>query len=433
MATILPNIPRFYTGIAEWLACMLLIFRLKPSKRRINHLAIIALGIGQIFLQIIVGFWPLWYWVFGMLVNLLWMFLTLYWSEKVNLSVKLYHLSKAFILAEFWASLSWQLYCYLLLQLKLPQWNELIFMFSCYVLLFITFFKLEKKTKYQYALLNIKKREVISAIVTASMVFMISNLGFALTNTFLNLGDSVTIFMMRTFIDLCGILLLKLQENQRYESFLKGDLTAINNMFQSQYEQYQAYRESSQLVNQRFHDLKHQLDVLALEDDADKRKIYLSQLRKGITQYRSAVKTGNAIADVILTRKNTYCIQNKITFTCIADGALLNMIETMDLCSLLGNALDNAIESSLKIADTEKRLINLRIAQKANFILFSLENYIEAPPSFEGGLPKTTKSDQQQHGYGLKSIDYIANKYNGSLTVGVKDNWFSIKVLLPLT
>ncbi|WP_258421028.1 ATP-binding protein [Loigolactobacillus coryniformis] len=109
------------------------------------------------------------------------------------------------------------------------------------------------------------------------------------------------------------------------------------------------------------------------------------------------------------------------------------MIETMDLCSLLGNALDNAIESSLKIADTEKRLINLRIAQKANFILFSLENYVEAPPSFEGGLPKTTKSDQQQHGYGLKSIDYIANKYNGSLTVGVKDNWFSIKVLLPLT
>lgn len=392
-----------------------------------------GLGCGQILLQILVGFWPLWYWLLGILVNLLWMFLILYWSEKTSLAVKLYHVSKAFILAEFWASLSWQLYCYLLLQLRLPQWSELVFMLSCYIGLFILFFKLEKKPKYQYALLNIKRGEVISALVTASMVFMISNLGFALTNTFFNLGDSVTIFMMRTFIDLCGILLIKLQENQRYESFLKGDLAAINNMFQSQYEQYQAYRESSQLVNQRFHDLKHQLDILALENDATKRKAYLSQLRQDITQYRSAVKTGNPIVDVILTRKNTYCIQNKITFTCIADGALLNTMETMDLCSLLGNALDNAIESSLKLVDSEKRLINLRIAQKANFVLFSLENYIETTPTFEDDLPQTTKIDQQQHGYGLKSIDYIANKYNGSLTVSVKDNWFSLKVLLPLT
>ncbi len=432
MTTILPNIPRFYTGVAEWLACVLLIFRLKPSKRNANCLSISALGIGQILLQIIVGFWPLWSWGLGILVNLLWMFLTFYWSERTSLLVKMYHLSKAFIIAEFWASLAWQLYCYLLLRLNLPFLLQVAFMAGCYTLLFAIFFRLERRPKYQYALLNIKKQETISALLTASMVFMISNLGFALTNTFLNLGDSVTIFMMRTFIDLCGILLLKLQENQRYETFLKDDLAAINNMFQSQYEQYQAYRESSQLVNQRFHDLKHQLDVLALENDAEKRKTYLSELRKGMTQYKSAVKTGNAIADVILTRKNTYCIQNQITFTCIADGALLNSIETMDLCSLLGNALDNAIESSLKINNPDKRLINLRIAKKASFVLFSLENYIETAPTFEDNLPTTTKFDQQQHGYGLKSIDYIANKYNGSLTVSANDNWFALRVLLPL-
>ncbi|KRN07355.1 hypothetical protein FD15_GL002302 [Liquorilactobacillus sucicola DSM 21376 = JCM 15457] len=104
----------------------------------------------------------------------------------------------------------------------------------------------------------------------------------------------------------------------------------------------------------------------------------------------------------------------------------------MDLCSLLGNTLDNAIESALTISKTEKRLINLRISKKNDFILFSLENYTENDLIFNDKFPLTTKKNKNVHGYGLKSIDYIARKYNGSVTINLDDNWFKLKVLFPV-
>lgn len=76
-----------------------------------------------------------------------------------------------------------------------------------------------------------------------------------------------------------------------------------------------------------------------MENDSQKRRQYLDEINTDINLYNVGVKTGNKIADVILTRKNAYCRQHQITFTCIANGALLNMINTMDLCSLLGNSL----------------------------------------------------------------------------------------------
>lgn len=127
-----------------------------------------------------------------------------------------------------------------------------------------------------------------------------------------------------------------------------------------------------------------------------------------------------------------FIIQKNITFTCIADGSLLNILEEMDLCSLLGNTLDNAIESALTISKTEKRLINLRISKKNDFILFSLENYTENDLIFNDKFPLTTKKNKNVHGYGLKSIDYIARKYNGSVTINLDDNWFKLKVLFPV-
>jgi len=409
-----------------------MIVQLKPNQRTKLFSYSELLLVGQIGLQLFVNTWPLILWVPGMFINFFWMFLTIHWCEKTTLAVKLYQLCKAFIIAEFWAAFAWQLYCYFLLPID-SLLLQLIFNLGLYAALFALFFWLHHRyPKYQEAITtSVTNREVSIAIITAIMVFAFSNLGFMLSNTVFNFGDSITIFMMRTFIDLCGIFLLLLQDNQRYENFLKDDLSAINNMFTSQYKQYQAYQESSQLVNQRFHDLKHQLDIIALEDSSEKRQAYIEQINTDIKQYKSVVKTGNATADVILTRKNTYCIQNGITFTCIADGNLLNMLNTMDLCSLLGNSLDNAIESVSKIAKSERRIIKMVIQERSGFIFFSVQNYTEQQLSFTDNLPKTTKHDKQNHGYGLKSLSYIANKYGGSMSIDLTNNWFNLSMLLP--
>lgn len=433
--TYLPNIPRIWTAIAEWAACLTMIIQLPKNKIKSNfNIRLILFLVGQIGLQYIAGKLPLFFWLAGMLINFAWMFITIWGCEKERLNVLIYHTCKAFIYAEFVAALAWQFICYIMPylpkeNLKLTMNGLLIIIYLC---LFYFFYKIQHHEHTQYAILNITKKAALNIILIVIMIFTISNIGFAIKTHNPLLNNLSTIFMMRTFVDLCGILLINLQETQRYEHYLHSDLMQMNNMFQSQYEQYQAYRESSETVNRRFHDLKHQLDIIALESDSQKRKKYIDSLRDDIKQFKADVKTGNSIADVILTRKNAYCIQNNITFTCIADGRLLNQIQTMDLCSLLGNSLDNAIEAVMKIPDYEKRLIDLRIDKKAGFVIYNLRNYNLSKPSFQDGLPTTTKKDKTQpHGYGLKSIQYIARKYNGTLTLSNKDNWFSLKLMIP--
>lgn len=427
--TTLPNIPRLYTGLAEALACFLIWLVLKQNLRKSNSGWILLFtGTIQILLQLWVGEWSLILWVPGMLLNLVWMFLAFSLSENVQLTVRLYHLCKAFIIAEFWAALSWQFFC----QFKFPKTflTELLFMLSCYASLFGIFLIIQHHFKYQYALLNINLREVAIAAISACMIFSISNLGFIFPQNIF--GSSINIFTIRTFIDLCGILILLLQENQRYENYLKNDLASINNLFQSQYKQYQTYLESSQLINQKFHDLKHQIDAIILENNAVKRQETLNKLKAEIMQYHSLIKTGNPIVDVILTNKNTYCIQNNITLTCFVDGKLLNKIGTIDLCSLIGNSLDNAIESVEKVTQTERRIITLRVQKKAGFVLYLLENYTLNHPAFINELPQTTKKNQNFHGYGLKSIRYLTQRNHGKMQIEIKDNWFKLKILFPL-
>ena len=428
----LPNIPRNYTAIAEWLACLIIVLPLPKHDKKAHFLPILlVMGIGQVALQNFVGTWPLFFWIAGMTVNVVWMLLTLHFTTNLSWLGDFYNVCKAFIFAELIAALSWQLYCYLLvLNISENLVIQFLFMlFMYFVSSFIYYYfdtKNNKNTQLPYRI-----RDVVTAFLTAVIIFTMSNIGFILSNSNFALIDSFYLFLFRSLINLCGVFLLYIQENQRYEIYLRNELSAINNMFQSQYEQYQAYQESHAIIDRKFHDLKHQIYLIEMETNSEKQQEYFSNLREDIKKYEFSIKTGNAVMDTILTRKNMYCIQNQIALTCIADGSLLDFLSVMDTCNLLGNALDNAIESTLNLTDLEKRLINLRITEKAEFVLFSIENYSEISPEFENGLPKTTKTNTAIHGYGLKSISYIAEKYDGNMTINYHNNWFTLNVLIP--
>jgi len=103
----------------------------------------------------------------------------------------------------------------------------------------------------------------------------------------------------------------------------------------------------------------------------------------------------------------------------------------MDLSTLFGNALDNAIESVEKIEDKEKRLINLAVSRDRGFVRIRLENCCEEMPEFQNGLPKTTKKDKAYHGFGVQSIRDIAERYEGSVTMNAENGWFELRILLP--
>ena len=205
----------------------------------------------------------------------------------------------------------------------------------------------------------------------------------------------------------------------------------MQNTLQVQYQQYKQSRESIDLINMKYHDLKHQIGYLRNEQDASKRNDFLDRLENDIKSFELQNKTGNAVLDTILTGKSLYCYKHGITMTCVVDGKLLDFMETMDICSIFGNALDNAIESAMRIRDKEKRLIHVTVSQLNDFVMIRIENYYEDELKTDGKNYVTTKRDKRHHGWGIKSIKYTADRYDGAVYINTDNNWFDIKIAIP--
>nr|WP_276513223.1 ATP-binding protein [Cellulomonas hominis] len=104
----------------------------------------------------------------------------------------------------------------------------------------------------------------------------------------------------------------------------------------------------------------------------------------------------------------------------------------MDVSAVFGNALDNAMDGVLAVPDPERRLIKVALYARDRFVLLTFENYFTGELRTEDGDIVTRRSDRTRHGYGLKSIRYTAEKYGGSMTVNVEDDWFVLRILLPI-
>ena len=202
-------------------------------------------------------------------------------------------------------------------------------------------------------------------------------------------------------------------------------------VLQRQSDYYIQAKESIEIIRNQYHDLKHQIAIIRQESDPEKKESYLTEMDHAIGVYETQYDTGNKVLDTILSSNSLICVEKKINMTCVADGNLLDFMNAMDICSIFGNALDNAIEN-VRNLEENKRLIRIAVFAQNSFLMIRVENYSETQVSFEDGLPKTTKKDKRLHGFGLKSIGKAADKYGGRLTINVEDNWFIVRVLVPL-
>jgi len=281
-------------------------------------------------------------------------------------------------------------------------------------------------------LIEISQNDLLSFAGIAAMIFSISNISFVSANTPISGRYPAEIFYIRTLVDLAGIIILYSQREHKLSVKSKLELDAMKNLLNKQYEQYHISQESIDIINQKYHDLKNQIIAIRAERDGDKRERYLEDLENSIKYYEAQYKTGNEVLDTILTSKLITCLENNINVTCIADGKLLDFVPTMDLCSIFGNALDNAIESVLKIDDVEKRLIKIAVFAQNELLLIRFENFYLNPLEIYYGNFMTTKEDTSYHGYGLKSIKNITGKYGGSVSINTDNNWFRLVVLIPI-
>ncbi len=433
MNGILPDIPRVYTALAEWAACMIYILSLR---RRLNgwKLGCVcagALAVQSVFL-VLTRDLPLGFWIPCMALAVGMMFLFVYVCCAVSPADAGYCCVRAFVLAEFAASLEWQIYCFLWPGGDGPFWPRTALLAVVYGGVFLLMGWLEKRHMPKDKRMGIDPKALLSAAVIGVAVFAISNLSFLSAQTPFSGRYGREIFNIRTMVDLGGLAILYAHFVQFCELRVRRELESVEQILQNQYQQYQQSRESIELINRKYHDLKHQIAALRAEPDAARRSAYLDEMEADIKTYEAQNKTGNAVLDTILTSKSLYCARRGITLTCVVDGKLLDFMDVMDLCTVFGNALDNAIECEESIPDPAKRLIHVSVSARKGFALLRFENYFEGELAFEERLPVTTKGDGAYHGYGLKSIRYVAQKYGGTMTAGADKGWFELKVLLPL-
>ena len=177
-----------------------------------------------------------------------------------------------------------------------------------------------------------------------------------------------------------------------------------------------------------------EFDLLLLDCElhAQRRLDFLDGMEEEIRTYEAQNKTGNSVLDTVLTGKSLYCARHGVELTCVADGAQLDFMDVMDICSIFGNLLDNAIECELTIQDKKKRLIHLVVYAKRDFLVIQCGNYCEDTPEFQDGLPVSTKGDGAYHGFGVKSIRRAAEKYGGTMTIHTRDSWFELNIVIPI-
>ena len=180
------------------------------------------------------------------------------------------------------------------------------------------------------------------------------------------------------------------------------------------------------------HDYRNHIQtmkVLAAGGDIDGIQTYLDKLDTDLNTVDTAVKTGNPMADAILNSKISLANSRDIDVRCDARIPVKLKMSELDLCCIIGNLFDNAIEASMALPVSE-RLIRVYMDMKGKQLYISFTNFTSTKKLAKvGKLFQTTKDDG--HGFGLVRIDNIIERLGGYLSRNSEDGAFTTEILIP--
>lgn len=245
-------------------------------------------------------------------------------------------------------------------------------------------------------------------------------------------GDPAQELVYYLYGAVCCVLALLILMYIPKENRLYHEQQTLEQIIQVMGEQQQVSKESVEIINRKCHDIKHQLKALMEMEDREQRRKYTEEIRQAISIYDAIYQTGNAALDFVLREKALRCQEYEIKFSCLTDGKALDFINTLDIYALFGNILDNAIESVTKEADKEKRIINLHVLRREQILHIHADNYCNEDIVFEDGMPVTNKKDKAYHGFGVRSIRHVAEKYGGEMVLKKENERFVLDLLIPI-
>lgn len=196
---------------------------------------------------------------------------------------------------------------------------------------------------------------------------------------------------------------------------------------------YQDMEAYNQNMSRYKHDMMNHLNSIygMLEKgDIEETKKYLLSFTANLQSVKPVINTGNSVIDVILNskvdlaKKNNISCHNNIVVPPDID------IDSVDLSIILSNLLDNAIEANLKISS--QRFIDTNIHIYKNSLFISVKNSFNGQIKTLNSTFISTKKNAENHGLGLKNVEFVVHKYNGTLTTEYDQHIFTLSIMLPL-
>ncbi len=233
------------------------------------------------------------------------------------------------------------------------------------------------------------------------------------------------------FINLLIFFLFSKLQNQLE---LERNQILISTQMRLEKESFQKMEESYNRTREIRHDMKnHILSLKGLAENADKAQLldYLEKMTDALEEATYISVSHNSAVDAIINEKLLTAQKNSIATH--FDVVPLNYegVPSMDICTILSNALDNAIEACEKIENASERYINLKISED-NGIFISVSNPSSEAPKKRAGIIISSKKDTENHGLGLKSIKRTVDKHNGDMLTKYQDGIFTLIAELPV-
>lgn len=301
------------------------------------------------------------------------------------------------------------------------KWNVIMEFISVVILaaaLFPTAGRFLAKNRYYE---NYDKRMIAVSIIIILVVIGITRFArVADLNLYIQLAISL-------YAIICCIMALFIQLFLHNFTILKSNYYVLQRINEEEKKQYNLSRTNTELLNIKCHDLKHFL--LSRKNLPEEESRALENI---IETYDNLYKTGSDALDIILNEKSLYCKKSGISLSFMGDGKNFDFMSVMDIYSMFGNILENAIEAAEKLETEAKKTISIVAKRQGDMICVNCVNFFkERLPAFDGSLlPTTKKSGAGFHGYGLKSIRSIAEKYGGGIGIDTDGDVFILNVYM---
>lgn len=191
-------------------------------------------------------------------------------------------------------------------------------------------------------------------------------------------------------------------------------------------QRYEQAKLSNEKIQIKYHDIKKHMNHGIVDYES------LKEVETDSEILKSTYFTGNRALDVILSEKALMCERLGIRFICTADGEAVNFMKSHHIYSLVGNALENAIESLKKETDDSLKEISVSIVRREGMCIIKTTNYVKEEVKMREGLPLTSKDDKDSHGFGAKSMRNVVINYGGQIRFYEEDNTFIMLAVIPI-